>query len=424
VRLKSALLLAVALVLPACHDDDHEHQGGGPLLSRNPGGTTLGASLSGGQQAPRTLSFGSGGATFFIPSSGDRVDFTLDTRDLSGATSAQVQLGRVGVNGPVLFDLSTAPFVSPLSGTLRAGDLRPQPGVATFDDAVNALIRGDAFVNVRSTAFPNGEIRGQIGPVNARASLTGSQVVPGALTGGTGTATFALSEDQTRLTFNLDASNLSGLPTGASIHIGPVGANGPAVFDLSTTMFDRALSGTLTAADLRPQPIAGVVTFADAVDALLSGNAHVIVTTAALPAGEIRGQLVPVGSAAAPPVAPSVPPISNDFPPAPAPVTPVTPVVPVIPPVGAPIVLPVQNTGLPPVSSPSVPPSSNLIVPATTPAFAPVTNPAIPPFTMPSAPQGSNLGVPATTPVFAPVTNPAVPPFTVPVVPATRTTVP
>ena len=420
---RTTLLLAVALVLPACHDGDDDDGGGGNLGPRTPGvSTSLSASLSGGQEAPPVVSFGTGTSTFFVPADRDRIDFTLNFSGLTGVTMVHVHLGAVGFDGPIIFDLSPTPFVSPLQGTLRAGDLRPQAGAATFQQAVDALLRGNTYVNVHTTRFPDGEIRGQIGPASASAALQGFRVIPPTLSSGSGTATLALNEDQTQLTFALDVANLSGPPTAARIHVASTGLNGPAVFDLATTMFLASVRGALSAADLRPQPGVGVVTFADAVDALLSGNAYVLVTTAAFPAGEIRGQLIPAG--VAPVATPPIPPVSSPSPVQPTDPTLVTPqpVDPAeLPPV-TPVVVPVQNTGLPPFTTPSVPPDTNIVVPPTTPVFAPVTNPALPSFTTPSVPSGTNLGVPPTTPLFPPATNPTLPTTTTPVVPATTTT--
>ena len=59
--------------------------------------------------------------------------------------------------------------------------------------------------------------------------------------------------------------------------------------------FPATLSKTLTSADLDPTFAAAGSTFADAVNAILSGNAYINVHTAANVGGEIRGQLpVPV----------------------------------------------------------------------------------------------------------------------------------
>src|SRR5205814_2220235 len=39
---------------------------------------------------------------------------------------------------------------------------RPEIGIRTFADALQAIVGGNAYVNIHSSAFPGGEIRGQL----------------------------------------------------------------------------------------------------------------------------------------------------------------------------------------------------------------------------------------------------------------------
>lgn len=306
-------LVLAALALPACHDDDDDDGSSSPPSPAAPaepaGGARLAAPLSGQQNVPSTGSFASGDATFFVPADRSRIDFTLNTSDLRAPQGAQVHVGSPGLEGPAVFDLSTTAFPTSHQGTLRPDSLRPQPsfGIRTFDDAIDALLRGDAYVSVPTLNHPAGEIRGQIGPAAVRTTLSGASVVPPVATGGSGSASLALSADQTRMTYALDVSGLSGPPLAARLHVGSFGLNGPAIFDLSPGTFDGSLRGSLGEADLRPQPLAGVVTFRDAVDALLSGRIYVVVPTTARPSGEIRGQFGPTNTFA--PSSPSAPPL-------------------------------------------------------------------------------------------------------------------
>jgi hypothetical protein len=78
------------------------------------------------------------------------------------------------------------------------------------------------------------------------------------------------------------------------IHLGPPGDEGPVIFELffvgAHGPFTGSRSGTITG--FISQPGQGINSFGDAVEAILSGNAHVNVRTAANPAGEIRGGLL------------------------------------------------------------------------------------------------------------------------------------
>jgi hypothetical protein len=288
-----------ALALPACHNEGEGDGGGGGAAPSPENGSAgspsslppvrLATPLSGGQEAPPVFTFGRGTASFLVPSDRRSIRFDLSFTNLTGVTMAHLHVGALGVDGPIVFPLSSQPFVSPLSGTLTAGDFQPQPGVPTFEAAVDALLRGDLFVNVHTLAWPDGEIRGQVGPARFQTSLAGFKVLPPVSSTGSGFAVLQLDAPQESIAFTLDVANLSGPATRARLHVAPPGLNGPAVFDLSPTGFDRSVSGTLTAADLQPQPGAGVTEFGDVVDALLRGDAYVTVSTAAFPLGEIRG---------------------------------------------------------------------------------------------------------------------------------------
>lgn len=299
---RCALTILVAFLLPACRDGDDDGGGSGsaipapasapvPAPGPSPGNaaeeaqaTSLRAPLGGGQEVPAVASFGRGTSTFLISAARDQVDYTLSLSNLGGVLGARVHAGGLGGEGRVLFDLSTAS-----RGTLRAADL--EPGAGGFGKALDAMTRGNAYVSVRTLDHPDGEIRGQIGPVTLRARLDGSSLVPPFPTPGSGTATISLNGTQDRMTFTVEVDDLLGPPIGAGIYVAPPGQNGPPILELSTTAFDSPLQGALTADDLRPKPEAGVLTFDDAVRALLSGNTFVKVRTTARPAGELRGQL-------------------------------------------------------------------------------------------------------------------------------------
>ena len=106
-----AVFAALAL-LPACHDDGDGDGGGSSGGGGSRGaGVALAASLSGNQEALPVLTFGDGAATLFIPEDRDRLQVSLNFTSLTGVTMAHIHAGRLGVDGPIIFDLSTAAFV-------------------------------------------------------------------------------------------------------------------------------------------------------------------------------------------------------------------------------------------------------------------------------------------------------------------------
>ena len=102
--------------------------------------------------------------------SDNAIDYRLniDPLPVSTVTSAHIHVGAAGSNGPIIFSLYFSGFGVPfngfLSGTLTAFNLQPQPanGISSFNDAIDAILSGGAYVNVHTTAYPAGEIRGQL----------------------------------------------------------------------------------------------------------------------------------------------------------------------------------------------------------------------------------------------------------------------
>jgi len=126
------------------------------------------ATLSGAAEVPAVVSPARGLAT--LAASAEAIDFeiSLDPLPASSVTAVQIQAGAAGTNGPVIFTLydsrSTLPLANPLSGRSLAFNLQPRPeiGINNFSDALNAILSGNAYINVQTTAQPGGEIRGQL----------------------------------------------------------------------------------------------------------------------------------------------------------------------------------------------------------------------------------------------------------------------
>lgn len=275
----------VAAILPACGNNGND--GGGA-----PSATQFKATLRGGQEVPVVVSDGTGTAQVSVNSGHTEMTVTLTVANLTGITLAHIHAGPVGQDGPIIFNLATSSFTSPLTVTLAEADLHPAPaqGINTFGDAVNALMAGKTYANVHTTTNPDGEIRGQLGPVDFSAAMDGASEVPPVATAGTGTVTLHLDESQSSLHFTLTVSNLTSTPTMAHIHVGAPGVSGPIILNYATSPYGGSISGTLTAADLLPAPAQGINTFEDAVNALITGRTYSNVHTTLNPGGEIRGQ--------------------------------------------------------------------------------------------------------------------------------------
>ena len=124
--------------------------------------------------------------------------------------------------------------------------------------------------------------------IHFTARLDGSQQNPPMSVPATGTGSFTLSSDLSRLSWTISYQGLSGsLTADGYFHVADSGRNGPVVKNI-------ALSG-----DPASNTISGVWTSTDAtqlltpalVDSLLTGRAYVNFHTSANPDGEIRGQV-------------------------------------------------------------------------------------------------------------------------------------
>jgi hypothetical protein len=133
------------------------------------------APLAGSNEVPPSGSAASGICGFQL--TGDTVSYSIEAHGLRNVIGAHIHVGAAGANGPVrvvLFPFpggppaDTANPVASVDGVLRAGtfDNSHVTGGLTFNDIVTAMQSGNAYCNVHTTAFPGGEIRGQIGVID------------------------------------------------------------------------------------------------------------------------------------------------------------------------------------------------------------------------------------------------------------------
>lgn len=129
---------------------------------------TLTAVLSSGDETPALLSGAVGTAEVSVDTVARELAVTLNVFNfVTGTTAGHIHVGPKGVAGPVVFN-----FPIP---TGRTGDLalsfrvgiaafvaRPEIGILTIDDAIQAVVGGNSYVNIHSTQSPAGEIRGQL----------------------------------------------------------------------------------------------------------------------------------------------------------------------------------------------------------------------------------------------------------------------
>jgi len=133
---------------------------------------TLTANLSGAGEATQiangvnTGAFGD--ATVVMDLGAQTLTFTIRVFNLpSGVTGSHIHVGADKTNGPVVVNFAVAANSSNdfgLTGVVRFADftLRPDQGIRSPEDMVQAILGGNSYVNVHSTVNPGGEIRGQL----------------------------------------------------------------------------------------------------------------------------------------------------------------------------------------------------------------------------------------------------------------------
>jgi hypothetical protein len=133
--------------------------------------TVFSALLKGSKETPPVVTNARGVAKIGVNSDLTRLRYNLIARDLTNVTAAHIHSGPRGQAGPVgvtLFSggtISIQFWASFASGTIGAPDPGNACGWTTIADVVAALRSGNAYVNYHTTAYPAGEVRGQLRPI-------------------------------------------------------------------------------------------------------------------------------------------------------------------------------------------------------------------------------------------------------------------
>jgi hypothetical protein len=139
--------------------------------------TTYHANLYGGAEAPPSSSLGTGSASLLLNAAQDQITVNMTWSGLDGnASAAHIHApGVIGVNGPIIFVLSSVPAAT--SGTI------PQQSFGVSTTQVGYLQSGKFYINIHSAAHPGGEIRGQFLPEVTAAIAQAAQIAWYAATG-------------------------------------------------------------------------------------------------------------------------------------------------------------------------------------------------------------------------------------------------
>ncbi|MCL5024756.1 MAG: CHRD domain-containing protein [Nitrospirae bacterium] len=128
-----------------------------------------------------------------------------------------------------------------------------------------------------------------------KATLSGGEETPPAMTAAKGEATFTLGKGGTELMYKVTVSGIENV-TAAHIHSGKKGKEGPVVVVLyAGPKKEGAFSGTLSEGTVTGKDLKGSLAgkpLSALVGMIESGDAYVNVHTTKHPSGEIRGQIL------------------------------------------------------------------------------------------------------------------------------------
>ncbi len=130
------------------------------------------AHLAGSYEVPVNNSRAQGQAIFQLNNAGDELSYRLNVANTENVTQAHIHLGAAGVNGGVVVWLYPAAPPAQLipgrtngalaTGVITSANLVGSLAGGSLSTLVAHIEAGTAYVNVHTTQFPPGEIRGQI----------------------------------------------------------------------------------------------------------------------------------------------------------------------------------------------------------------------------------------------------------------------
>jgi hypothetical protein len=130
------------------------------------------ASLKGENEVPAVETNAQGQAIFHLSKDGTELHYKLIVANIENVLMAHIHLAPAGANGgvvawlypsappPQLIEGRTDGILA--EGTITADDLVGALAGLSLQDLIDEMDAGGAYVNVHTSAYPGGEIRGQI----------------------------------------------------------------------------------------------------------------------------------------------------------------------------------------------------------------------------------------------------------------------
>jgi hypothetical protein len=130
------------------------------------------APLSGAEEVPAVDTNARGVGVVKVSADGKSLSYKLIVANIENVLQAHIHVAPAGENGPVvafLYPSGPPPVLIPgrsdgvlASGTITAANLVGPLAGESLDVLVDEIREGNTYVNVHTTQFPGGEIRGQL----------------------------------------------------------------------------------------------------------------------------------------------------------------------------------------------------------------------------------------------------------------------
>lgn len=135
------------------------------------------AELSGKEEVPPNESPSTGFA--WVKITNDEIGYEVNVTDMDKVNAAHIHLAEAGKNGPIVLTLFKGGPTEQVNGTVgeanvTASNLEGPMKGKDITDLVTAMKNGTTYVNVHTTDFPDGEIRGQLMDSKAAANMSAS----------------------------------------------------------------------------------------------------------------------------------------------------------------------------------------------------------------------------------------------------------
>ena len=163
------LVSGIILIFASCNKVDSNLEPQNELLLKK--GTVVQnfvAHLSGDQEVPAKATLATGQAIFQLSKDGTELSYKLIVANLENVTASHIHLGQPGISGGVVVPLYTSGLISGTTngilaeGVITNANLTGALAGKTLADLIAHIYNGNAYVNVHSSLYPGGEIRGQI----------------------------------------------------------------------------------------------------------------------------------------------------------------------------------------------------------------------------------------------------------------------